>query len=160
MRIRRIVGPVPGIVEGDVFKNRLGVSLARLHRPIRIGISGSPGEGAESIVLSGQYKDDEDLGDVILYVGHGGRDAKTGRQIADQTLTGVNAALARSVETGLPVRVVRGPGFSAYAPAAGYRYDGLYRVVSHEPKRGKSGFLVWLFRLEKVFSTFGSVLST
>lgn len=153
---RRLFGPVPGIVEGDAFKNRLEVSQARLHRPIRIGIAGSPDEGAESIVLSGQYEDDEDRGDLIFYVGHGGRDAKTGRQIADQTLTGVNAALARSAGTGLPVRVIRGPRFSRYAPGVGYRYDGLYRVRSYEPKRGKSGFRVWVFRLEKVLPTFGS----
>lgn len=153
---KRVFGPVPGVVEGDGFKNRLEVSQARLHRPIRIGIAGSPDEGAESIVLSGQYEDDEDHGNHIFYVGHGGRDAKTGRQTADQTLTGVNAALARSVETGLPVRVIRGPRFSAYAPDVGYRYDGLYRVKSHEPKRGKSGFRVWVFRLEKVFATFGN----
>jgi putative restriction endonuclease len=34
-----------------------------------------------SIVLSGGYVDDEDLGDMIIYTGEGGRDAATGRQI-------------------------------------------------------------------------------
>jgi hypothetical protein len=31
--------------------------------------------------------DDEDLGDVIIYTGEGGRDSTTGRQVADQQLT-------------------------------------------------------------------------
>ncbi len=43
------------------------------------GISGSESEGADSIVLSGGYEDDEDLGDEIVYAGHGGRAGK-GRQ--------------------------------------------------------------------------------
>ena len=34
-----------------------------------------------------------------------------------------------SAETKRPVRVIRGPNrHSKYAPEAGYRYDGLYRV--------------------------------
>ena len=37
-----------------------------------------------SIVLSGDYVDDEDMGDVIIYTGEGGRDPNTGRQVADQ----------------------------------------------------------------------------
>jgi hypothetical protein len=32
--------------------------------------------GAESIVVSGGYKDDNDFGDVIVYTGHGGQDGK------------------------------------------------------------------------------------
>lgn len=40
---------------------------------------------------------------------------------------GVNASLAASVESRLPIRVIRGYKLqSAYAPEAGYRYDGSY----------------------------------
>jgi SAD/SRA domain-containing protein/HNH endonuclease len=46
------------------------------------GIAGSESEGADSIVLSGGYEDDEDLGEEIVYAGHGGRDWGGGRQVA------------------------------------------------------------------------------
>jgi putative restriction endonuclease len=46
--------------------------------------SGLPGQGAESIVLSGRYEDDEDLGSTILYTGHGGRNSRTDEQIDHQ----------------------------------------------------------------------------
>lgn len=47
-----------------------------------------------------------------------------------------------------PVRVIRGGDklVSPFAPASGYRYDGLYMVVECATKRGRSGFLVCLFR--------------
>ncbi len=60
-------------------------------------------------------------------------------------------ALSRSRLSGLPVRVVRGSSLrSAYAPERGYRYDGLYRVLGEWKERGRAGFLVWRFRLEKL----------
>ncbi|KIK62389.1 hypothetical protein GYMLUDRAFT_164905, partial [Collybiopsis luxurians FD-317 M1] len=43
-----------------------------------------------------------------------------------------------------PVRVIRGHTLdSPYAPAQGYRYDGLYKVA--KVLRGKSGFLLCRF---------------
>jgi len=48
---------------------------------MQAGIVGGTGSGAESIVLSGGYTDDEDHGDEIIYTGDGGRDPRTGRQI-------------------------------------------------------------------------------
>jgi putative restriction endonuclease len=96
----------------------------------------------------GGYEDDEDHGDVIVYTGHGGKDRKTGKQIRDQQLTLGNLALARSHLEGLPVRVIRGAELdSPYAPATGYRYDGLYIVEEHWVEPGRSGFLVWRYRL-------------
>jgi putative restriction endonuclease len=50
------------------------------------GISGTKAEGADSIVVSGGYKDDEDYGAEIIYTGAGGNDLGTGRQIDDQTI--------------------------------------------------------------------------
>jgi putative restriction endonuclease len=38
--------------------------------------------GAESIVVSGGYKDDKDFGDVIVYTGHGGQDGKGNQVVA------------------------------------------------------------------------------
>lgn len=133
---------------GDQFANRIDLSLSGLHRPRRAGISGSVVTGAESIVLSGVYEDDVDLGDLVWYTGHGGRDSKSGRQNADQTLDRYNAALMRSYERSKPVRLIRGAGLqNAYAPREGYRYEGLYRIEAVDRVRGKSGFWIWLFKL-------------
>jgi putative restriction endonuclease len=112
------------------------------------GISGGEKEGADSIVISGGYEDDEDYGDEVIYTGHGGNDPRTGKQIADQELKEGNLALALSRNEGLPVRVVRGPDpRSPYAPAKGYRYDGLYFVESYWQEKGRSGFNVCRFHL-------------
>jgi putative restriction endonuclease len=104
------------------------------------GISGAAAEGADSIVVSGGYEDDEDYGDLIIYTGAGGRDSATGRQIADQEFAAQNLALVKSEAEGLPVRVVRGAGGDAdYSPGSGFRYDGLFRVEESWREPGKSG---------------------
>lgn len=146
----RTFGHIPGIREGRVFENREALSKARVHAPLQAGISGSQNEGADSIVLSGGYEDDIDLGNEIVYTGHGGRDPNTGKQVADQTLTRQNLALAKSRLLGLPVRVVRGFSHkSEYSPLSGYRYDGLFYVTEHWKEKGLSGYDVWRFRLNK-----------
>lgn len=151
----RIFGAIPGIYEGQTFANRIELSLSLVHRPRQAGISGSQNEGADSIVLSGGYEDDEDHGDVIIYTGHGGRDNKSGKQVTDQDLIRQNQALALNCQRGLPVRVIRGSNSeSDYAPAEGYRYDGLYRVTEYWRKKGKRGYQVWLFRLEKIHNPY------
>lgn len=137
--------------EGSCFASRAELSRAGLHRPLVAGISGHGREGAESLVLSGGYEDDQDSGEEILYTGHGGRDRETGRQIGHQTLTRGNLALASNKWNGLPVRVIRGATHrSPYSPAVGYRYDGLYRVEDYWRERGRSGFFVWRYRLKKL----------
>ena len=136
-----------------MYESRGALSRAGVHRPLRAGISGSAPQGADSIVLSGGYEDDlndGDDGDEVVYTGQGGRDPRSGRRRSHQMLLRGSLALARSRLLGLPVRVVHGSALrSAYAPEHGYRYDGLYRV-SGEWKRGRAGFLVWRFRLEKM----------
>ena len=42
------------------------------------GISGAERDGADSIVVSGGYEDDEDYGNVIVYTGAGGNDPSSG----------------------------------------------------------------------------------
>jgi len=138
-------GPVPGIAPGHEFANRLELWSAGVHRQTQAGISARQGEGAESIVLSGGYEDDEDLGAVIIYTGRGGRSAETTQQVADQSLTGANRELARNVLTGLPVRVTRKV---TEAGRSFYRYAGLYRISRYWAEPGKSGHRVWRFRLE------------
>ena len=140
----RVFGHIPAYPEGSRFESRAELSEAGVHRPLIAGISGSEKEGADSIVLSGGYEDDEDLGDEVVYTGHGGRDAESGRQVAHQRLTRGNLALAHSSIEGLPVRVIRGANLvSQYAPRSGYRYDGLYLVDDYWHAEGRSGFRVW-----------------
>ncbi len=147
----RIVGHIPGYPEGSCFATRLELARVGLHRPLVAGIAGSGKQGATSVVLAGGYEDTQDFGVVILYTGHGGRDPETGRQIAHQTLTRGNLALAHNKLHGLPVRVIRGARHpSPYAPEAGYRYDGLYVVEDYWRELGKSGFDVWRYRLGKI----------
>ena len=45
-------------------------------------------------MLAGGYEDTRDFGNTILYTGQGGRDPETGRQVAHQTVTRGNLALA------------------------------------------------------------------
>lgn len=146
----RTFGEIPGIYEGATFLSYLELNKAQIHTPTQAGISGSQKEGADSIVISGGYEDDQDFGDELVYTGHGGRDG-SGKQIADQTLTRGNLALAKNEIGGLPIRVIRGAHKgNPFAPSSGYRYDGLYRVDSHWSETGKSGFKMYRYRLLKL----------
>ena len=150
----RIFGHIPGYPEGSWFASRIDLSKAGVHRPRRAGISGNGREGADSVVVAGRYEETGDCGGEILYTGHGGREPETGQQIGHQTLTRGNLALATSRVLGLPVRVVRGARLSSpYAPAVGYRYDGLYMVADYWQEQGRSGFLLWRFRLLRLPET-------
>ncbi len=114
-----------------------------MHRPRRAGVCGTRALVAESIVLAGQYEDDEFGEPEIRYSGNGGRDPKTGRQVTGQLAVGTNLALLKSQETGRPVRVPgKVPG--EYGPDV-YRYEGLCRVVEARFGPGKSGYNVLSF---------------
>ena len=147
----RAFGHVAGVAEGAVFASRAALSRRGVHAPLRAGISGDQDEGADSVVLTGgAYEDDEDFGDEVIYTGHGGRSQKTGGQVADQTLTRGNLALARNRASGRPVRLVRGVRRTSALPAGlVYRYDGLFRVAEFWQETGRSGHVVWRFRLVK-----------
>jgi len=133
-----------------VFATRGEAADAGVHRNWRGGIVGTQATGgAESICLSGGYEDDRDYGDVIYYTGWGGRNEK-GQQVQDQKLTSWNLGLAHSSDKGIPIRVLRGfLGDPAHSPDNGFRYDGLYTVTSWRPVKGKRGFQVWEYRLER-----------
>jgi putative restriction endonuclease len=142
----RVFGEIPGVNFGDEFESREVLAKAGVHPPTVAGISGSQNEGADSIVLAGGYEDDEDFGNEIIYTGAGGQE--NGKQIADQELSRVNLALARSKIDGLPVRVTRGYKHKhELSPTSGYRYCGLYFVDDYWFEKGKSGFYVWRYRL-------------
>ena len=146
--IKRIFGNLPGIAIGTTFTNRRELHYAGIHRPLQAGISGSGSEGADSVVVSGGYEDDKDLGNEIIYTGHGGKDPNSGKQVSDQQLKAGNLALAKDCIDGLPVRVIRGAGGDLnYSPKFGYRYDGLFYVERYWHELGRSGFLIWRFHL-------------
>lgn len=147
-----LFGDIEGIKEGANFKDRQELRDAEIHlKPIN-GIDGNPSVGASSIVLNGGYVDDYDLGDEIIYTGEGGREDGSKKHTKDQSwdATG-NKALIVSEMHGLPVRVSRGYKHkTAYSPIVGYQYGGLYTVTDHFEEKGKDGFVICRFRLEKV----------
>jgi hypothetical protein len=145
-------GEVQGIKEGQKFESRKALIEAGLHRSIQHGIDGNGNEGVAAIVVSGGYEDDRDLGDEIVYTGHGGNDATTKKQIANQSWDSHgNKGLKVSQYKKLPVRVIRGAhSESKFAPKAGYAYGGLYQVIESWDKIGRSGFAVCLFKLKKI----------
>ena len=143
----RTYGELVGFPHGSTFTNRRALAASGVHRPLQGGICGGQ-DGAESIVVSGGYVDDEDFGDEIVYTGQGGRDPNTGEQTEDQELTRGNVGLARSKMEGYLVRVVRGAGGEEpFSPESGLRYDGLFRVADFWHETGRNGFRVWRFRL-------------
>lgn len=144
MSVERWFGDLPGVPRGTTFEGRRALSEARVHRATQAGISGSGLYGAESVVLSGGYEDDQDRGDLILYTGEGGRNPATGQQTAHQALQRGNLALARSHVLRQPVRVIRRVAGSTY------RYDGLYAVTSFWQETGRSGFRIWRFQLDRL----------
>src|SRR6185312_15762066 len=115
---KRVFGEIRGISVGRVFADRKNLSRAGVHRPPQAGISGAENEGADSIVLSGGYEDDRDLGDVILYTGRfakaGGRsnaDAskqgsgrEQGQRPAGASGTGSDPSLTLLAPKGIPLR--------------------------------------------------------
>ncbi|WP_085032237.1 YDG/SRA domain-containing protein [Ensifer aridi] len=140
-------GHPEGVAVGDTFNDYKEMNKKGVHRSTMGGISGTERDGADSIVISGGYSDDVDLGDEIVYTGHGGQDS-SGKQIKDQKMGRGNLALVRSEIEGNLVRVIRGATRgSRFAPVSGYRYDGLYRVESHWSEFGSAGFRIWRYRL-------------
>jgi putative restriction endonuclease len=59
----RLFGAIPGIPLGTAFADRRSLAQAGVHRPLQAGISGAGAEGADSVVVSGGYEDDQDYGD-------------------------------------------------------------------------------------------------
>ncbi len=142
----RVFGEIEGIAVGTEFASRAELAASGIHKPIQTGISGSESNGADSIVISGGYADDEDYGDYIVYMGQGGNDPVTKLQIADQELTRGNLALVVSYIRGLPVRVTRG----LRSRHRTYRYDGLYLVERWWAEISRSGHKIFRYALRQI----------
>jgi len=144
-----IFGEIEGIQEGQWFEGRKEMMPNSFHRSWGAGIDGNGKEGTSAIVLSGGYEDDKDLADEIIYTGAGGNDPNSSKQIANQSWGNRgNAGLIKSMNEGLPVRVIRGYKHkSEFSPDRGYLYAGLFSVVDAWEETGKSGFKICRFRL-------------
>jgi putative restriction endonuclease len=142
------------MISGQKFQSRKELYDAGLHNSHQKGIGrAKDGSNLMSIVLSGGYVDDEDYGDVIIYTGEGGRDPKSGNQIANQTLKAGNLGLLKAFESGQPVYVTRGATHkSSYSPKEGYEFAGKYFIQEHWVEKGKSGFDIIRFKLARVES--------
>ncbi|XP_018442018.2 E3 ubiquitin-protein ligase ORTHRUS 2 [Raphanus sativus] len=136
-----------GVLVGESWEDRQECRQWGAHFPHVAGIGGQSSHGAQSVALSGGYKDDEDHGEWFLYTGSGGRDLTGNKrtnkdQAFDQKFTKSNEALRISCKMGYPVRVVRShkEKRSAYAPAEkSVRYDGVYRIEKCWRKVGVQG---------------------
>lgn len=146
-----VVGAIEGIAPGALFEDRKAAMAGALHRSWGRGIDYDGATGLSvAIVLNDGYEDDEDYGDYVVYTGEGGQDESRRRQVRDQDWTGGNGGLRKAHLEGAPVRVLRGPkGEREHSPATGYRYDGLYSVTDVSYPRGRSGFRVCRFVLER-----------
>ncbi|CAA7396372.1 unnamed protein product [Spirodela intermedia] len=138
-----------GVYVGRTWDDRLECRQWGAHFPHVAGIAGQSNYGAQSVALSGGYKDDEDHGEWFLYTGSGGRDLSGNKrtnkeQSFDQRFEKLNQALRVSCQKGYPVRVVRShkEKRSSYAPEKGVRYDGVYRIEMCWRKVGIQGFKV------------------
>ncbi|MCO5594102.1 hypothetical protein L7F22_048123 [Adiantum nelumboides] len=158
----KIIGPVPGINVGDQFFSRCEMVAIGLHCHWLGGIDTIPSSCkkklgiarlpvASSIVLSGNYEDDIDNSEDVIYTGSGGNDLLGNkRQIADQVLKRGNLALKNNMEQDIPVRLVRGHKTKKSYTGKVYTYDGLYRVNDYWAEEGISGFTVYKYRLKRV----------
>lgn len=138
-----------GVLVGDLWEDRFECRQWGAHNPHVAGICGQEERGAQSVVLSGGYEDDEDHGEWFLYTGSGGRDLSGNKRTNKEQSFGQrfkkgNLSLRLSCDKGYPVRVIRShkEKRSAYAPEKGLRYDGIYRIERCWRKVGMQGFKV------------------
>lgn len=155
VKFKHHFGEYPGAPFGTTWNDRTECFHAGVHRQLEPGIHGKKRVGAFSIVVSGQYEDDKDEGDTILYTGSGGRKLSDGtrEQTCDQTWSDTgNEALRRSSVTGKPVRVIRGYELeSEFAPREGFRYDGLYVCKDAQQVKNRDGhYLICRYLMERV----------
>ncbi|GLT72092.1 hypothetical protein SLA2020_440530 [Shorea laevis] len=106
---------------------------------------------AVSIVLSGQYEDDVDNSEEVVYTGQGGNDLLGNkRQIKDQVMCRGNLALKSNMDQDVCVRVIRGHKCASSYTRKVYTYDGLYKVDHFWKERGVAGFIVFKYRLKRI----------
>eukprot|EP01018_Ginkgo_biloba_P021269 Gb_41073 [translate_table: standard] len=156
-RDRRIIGSVPGVHVGDQFYFRMELCVIGLHGPIQAGIDYISAKNSKwnepvaiSIIASGGYEDNEDGGEVLIYTGQGGNNYKLDKkQAVDQKLERGNLALERSMHYGVDIRVIRGIKDSGSPSGKIYIYDGIYKVQDSWLDKGRLGFGVFKYKLQR-----------
>lgn len=156
------VGAIPGVDVGHQFFSRAEMVAVGFHSHWLMGIDYISSNASKkyngyilplavSIVISGQYEDDLDNCDDVVYTGQGGNNLVGDRhQIKDQKMERGNLALKNCIEQGTPVRVVRGHQSKTSYVGKVYTYDGLYKVVDYWAEKGLSGYTVYKFRLKRL----------
>ncbi|CAN8256404.1 unnamed protein product [Cochlearia groenlandica] len=159
---RKTIGPLPGIDVGHQFFSRAEMAAVGFHNHWLNGIDYMGIEYKKdypqydfpltiSIVISGQYEDDQDKLEEVIYTGQGGHNL-TGnkRQMKDQALVKGNMGLKNCITHNVYVRVIRGHNFKSSYTKRVYTYDGLYKVIEYWAEKGFSGFTVFKYRLKRV----------
>ncbi|KAI5287019.1 hypothetical protein KEM54_006303 [Ascosphaera aggregata] len=116
---------------GQWWPYRLSMLRDGAHGSSEGGIAGNEMVGAVSCILGGGSSDntgidypDKDDGDVVDYCSTANRSG---------TMTTNTKLMIRAHNRNTPIRLFRGARLGGkYAPKEGFRYDGLYRIISHE----------------------------
>jgi len=139
-------GQIEGVPVGLKLRGRGEAAILGIHTQILRGIDAVRGESCYAVCVVGKYADDDDHGSdgTLVYTGEGGQKKKS-RQVEDQKLTVGNAALLRSIDTQLPIRVLRGRTRTGKSPE--YFYDGLYQCNDYKYEPSAEGPLVYKFTL-------------
>ncbi|KAL1624727.1 hypothetical protein SLS56_007703 [Neofusicoccum ribis] len=116
------------LVNGQWWPTQLCTIRDGAHGSTQGGIYATKGKPAYSIILSGgNHYQDRDEGEELWYSGTDGKDGK----FSENT-----QSLKLNIDASEPVRVIRShnltPGASAYRPPRGFRYDGLYEILSYQ----------------------------
>ncbi|KAI7730692.1 hypothetical protein M8C21_032301, partial [Ambrosia artemisiifolia] len=156
------IGSIPGVDVGHQFFSRCEMVTVGFHNHWLSGID-YIGESSHreypnyklpltvAIVMSGQYEDDLDNSEDVVYTGQGGNNLLGDkRQIKDQVMSRGNLGLKNCLEQNVPVRVIRGHQSRTSYVGKVYTYDGLYKVDKYWAEKGVSGFTVYKFRLKRM----------
>jgi hypothetical protein len=118
-----------GLFNGQWWPTQLAAMRDSAHGSSVKYIAHSPEHGAVSCILHGgpDFSNNVDNGNEVLLGTSGTYDGKS--------LPGRTLAMLRRCEIGEPIRLLRSSSIiSKYAPKAGLRYDGLYKVVEVETR--------------------------
>ena len=142
-----------GHTVGDWWPLQICLVRDGVHGSSQGGIYGNSATGAYSITILGDsvYSEmDQDVDGELHYSGSGSLENTDPDNPKE---TGGTAALQASALAKTPTRVIRGKSKKkASAPKEGFRYDGLYQVVSQIQLINKKGGAYLRFKLERVAS--------
>ncbi|KAI5396462.1 hypothetical protein KIW84_062615 [Lathyrus oleraceus] len=148
-----------GVLVGDTWEGLMECIQWGAHFPHDSRIASQSVYGAQSVALSGGYIDEIDHGNWFLYSGSCGNDLSDNKrtnknQCFDKKSERKNEALRLSCEKGYPVRVVRShtKKRSSYAPKAGVRYDGVYRIEKWWRKIGKQVWFLFVIFIHSIYA--------